>query len=108
MKFLILLCGAAVISLGTPASAQEPSPAPDRSQQPSARCQAKPQDQTGKSKNGDASKAQPSDPGDQLSDCSGVLKPPPTGDTMAAPPPAKGNTPIIRPGEVPQQPPAKN
>ncbi|TGQ64223.1 hypothetical protein EN829_020160 [Mesorhizobium sp. M00.F.Ca.ET.186.01.1.1] len=43
---------------------------------------------------------------EKLGDCGGVLKPPPTGDQgMAAPAPDEGNTPVIKPGEVPQQPP---
>ena len=34
-----------------------------------------------------------------------ILKPSPTGDReMVTPPPAEGKTPIIRPGEIPQQP----
>lgn len=42
----------------------------------------------------------------KLSDCGGVLKPPPTGDQgMAAPAPDEGKTPVIKPGEVPPQPP---
>ena len=41
-----------------------------------------------------------------LSDCGGVLKPPATGDQgMAAPAPDEGKTPVIKPGEVPVQPP---
>ncbi|MES0032872.1 MULTISPECIES: hypothetical protein [unclassified Mesorhizobium] len=43
---------------------------------------------------------------DTLEPCGGVLKPPPTGDQgMAAPPPDEGRTPVIKPGEVPPQPP---
>ncbi|RVA67085.1 hypothetical protein, partial [Mesorhizobium sp. M7A.F.Ca.CA.001.11.2.1] len=42
----------------------------------------------------------------KLNDCGGVLKPPPTGDQgMAAPAPDEGKTPVIKPGEVPPQPP---
>jgi hypothetical protein len=41
-----------------------------------------------------------------LGDCGGVLKPPATGDAdMTTPPPAEGKTPVIKPGEVPVQPP---
>ena len=41
-----------------------------------------------------------------LDNCGGVLKPPATGDQgMTTPPPAEGNTPVIKPGEVPAQPP---
>lgn len=43
-----------------------------------------------------------------LGDCGGVLKPPATGDhDMTTPAPAQGKTPVIKPGEVPQQPPAQ-
>jgi hypothetical protein len=43
---------------------------------------------------------------DKLNNCGGVLKPPATGDQgMAAPAPDEGKTPIIKPGEVPAQPP---
>ncbi|WP_136621467.1 MULTISPECIES: hypothetical protein [Mesorhizobium] len=41
-----------------------------------------------------------------LNDCGGVLKPPATGDQgMAAPAPDEGKTPVIKPDEVPAQPP---
>ncbi|AZO08599.1 MULTISPECIES: hypothetical protein [unclassified Mesorhizobium] len=40
----------------------------------------------------------------QLNDCGGVLKPPPTGDKNATPPPPTGSEmPIIKPGDVPPQ-----
>ena len=43
---------------------------------------------------------------EKLNDCGGVLKPPATGDQgMAAPAPDQGKTPVIKPGEVPAQPP---
>jgi hypothetical protein len=42
---------------------------------------------------------------DQLDRCGGVLKPPSVGDAQIhEPPPDAGNTPIIRPGDVPVQP----
>ena len=45
---------------------------------------------------------------DTLNDCGGVLKPPATGDQgMATPAPDEGKTPVIKPGEVPAQPPAQ-
>ncbi|WP_095205022.1 hypothetical protein [Mesorhizobium carmichaelinearum] len=45
---------------------------------------------------------------EKLNDCGGVLKPPATGDQgMAAPAPDQGKTPVIKPGEVPAQPPAQ-
>ncbi|BAB49077.1 MULTISPECIES: hypothetical protein [Mesorhizobium] len=45
---------------------------------------------------------------EKLNDCGGVLKPPATGDQgMATPAPDVGKTPVIKPGEVPAQPPAQ-
>jgi hypothetical protein len=39
-----------------------------------------------------------------LDNCNGVLKPPRVGDGgISRPPPEKGETPVIRPGEIPQQ-----
>ncbi|UVK47678.1 hypothetical protein BPNPMPFG_001896 [Mesorhizobium sp. AR07] len=47
-------------------------------------------------------------PTDKLNDCGGVLTPPAIGDQgMAAPAPDEGRTPVIKPGEVPAQPPAQ-
>nr|WP_156543817.1 hypothetical protein [Agrobacterium vitis] len=44
------------------------------------------------------------DPFDKLQDCSGVLKPPATGDgEITEPTPDIGKTPMIRPGELPNQ-----
>lgn len=48
-------------------------------------------------------------PADSLSDalapCNGVIAPPPAGDPdIAITPPAGGETPVIPPGQVPQQP----
>lgn len=45
---------------------------------------------------------------EKLNDCGGVLKPPATSDQgMATPAPDEGKTPVIKPGEVPAQPPAQ-
>jgi len=45
---------------------------------------------------------------EKLNDCGGVLKPPAIGDQgMATPAPDEGKTPVIKPGQVPAQPPAK-
>lgn len=45
---------------------------------------------------------------EKLNDCGGVLKPPATGDQgMATPAPDEGKTPVIKPGQVPPQPPAQ-
>jgi hypothetical protein len=43
-------------------------------------------------------------PSDKLADCGGVLKPPATGDSeITEPTPDIGKTPLIRPGELPDQ-----
>lgn len=45
---------------------------------------------------------------EKLGDCGGVLKPPATGDQgMAAPAPDEGKTPVIKPGQLPPQPPKR-
>lgn len=39
-----------------------------------------------------------------LDECNGVLQPPPTGDgELTIPAPDAGETPVIRPGEIPEQ-----
>lgn len=41
---------------------------------------------------------------DMLEDCGAVLPPPPTGDSeIAEPPPDVGETPVIRPQDIPEQ-----
>ncbi len=43
-------------------------------------------------------------PSQKLSDCGGVLKPPPVGDSkMEKPAPQVGNTPVIKPGDQPKE-----
>ncbi len=43
-------------------------------------------------------------PSQKLSDCGGVLKPPPVGDSkMEKPTPQVGNTPVIKPGDQPKE-----
>lgn len=46
---------------------------------------------------------------DTLEPCAGVLAPPETGDDdMTEPPPPEGRTPVIRPGDIPEeQPPVR-
>ena len=45
---------------------------------------------------------------EKLDPCNGVLEPPAIGDQeMTTPPPDAGETPIIRPGELPEQPPSE-
>ncbi len=105
MKRLVISVGA-IMLLALPAAAQtnnQPTPA--------SPCQAEP-DQNSNSGNNPKQAAEQKPPaGDltqKLDPCDGVLKPPPTGDSgMTEPAPNQGNTPIIKPGEVPQQSPKK-
>ena len=93
--FVFLPC--ALLALAGPAAAQ------DSDGTPPVPCQAQPQDGGQKppaADDGNGSSA------DKLSSCDGVLQPPPTGDQgMTQPPPDQGKTPVIKPGEVPVQPP---
>ena len=96
-----LVIASLMLALAAPAAAQmdqqqgtdNPAPQADK-------CRVQP----------DQGKQQP-DSGDlteKLNDCGGVLKPPAAGDQgMATPAPDVGKTPVIKPGEVPAQPPAK-
>ncbi|MER9795538.1 hypothetical protein NKJ36_00050 [Mesorhizobium sp. M0142] len=92
--FLPYMLGALVLAV--PASAQPGE------QSQFDRCKVEPPDKN--------SQQQQQPAGNNLSDmlepCGGVLNPPPTGDQgMAAPPPDEGRTPVIKPGDVPPQPP---
>jgi hypothetical protein len=92
LRFAFSLC--ACLAIISPVLAQTDTPSPDQN------CQANPApDGTGGQNGGQ----QPLS--DKLGDCKGVLKPPPTGDReMATPPPTnEGKTPVIRPGDVPEQ-----
>ncbi|NUS20026.1 MAG: hypothetical protein HOQ25_09580 [Mesorhizobium sp.] len=95
----VLLITALTLIPALPAAAQTTAQPKD----PQARnCQAKPNanDQQQKQKQ----MAAADELSKQLSDCGGVLKPPPTGDQNATPPPPTGSEmPIIKPGEVPPQ-----
>ncbi|MBZ9756180.1 hypothetical protein LB524_12850 [Mesorhizobium sp. ESP6-5] len=95
MKPLAIASCAAMLALALPAAAQTAQQSPN---QQADKCRAQ-TDQGGKQPgSGDLS--------EKLNDCGGVLKPPPTGDQgMAAPAPDEGKTPVIKPGEVPPQPP---
>lgn len=102
----IVLYVCAAMAAGIPAAHAQTNQQPAAAHNP---CQAQP------AQPGDAAKnAQPTPPAsdsltDKLNPCGGVLKPPPTGDAeMAAPAPPVGKTPIIKPGEVPPQPPQQN
>jgi hypothetical protein len=99
----MLMLGA--LALAAPVAAQTDNETPDQAPAQSGPCQAEPQ-------NGQQQKPPPVNNGDNnsltemLDPCNGVLQPPPTGDRgMAAPPPDEGRTPVIKPGEVPAQPP---
>lgn len=101
MKQLAIVIGAVMLS-ASPAAAQSGTPPP------ASPCQAEPD------RNGDSGSDRPDKPpppGDltkKLAPCNGVLKPPPTGDSdLTAPAPDQGNTPVIRPGDLPPQPPKK-
>jgi hypothetical protein len=104
MKRFALLPCALTLALAGPVAAQadDQMNAPARSE----RCQAEPQGQNGGQKPPvDASNKDDSSLSGKLDPCDGVLQPPPTGDQgMATPPPDEGNTPVIKPGEVPAQP----
>lgn len=96
MKPLLMLPVALMLT-AAPATAQTEKSDNPQATQPKEKCRA----QTD-------SKQKPVDKtlSETLDDCGGVLKPPATGDQgMTTPPPAEGNTPVIKPGEVPAQPP---
>lgn len=99
MRSLAIVPFSLVLALAAPAAAQ--TDPPQDSQPPQAdKCRA----QTGQ-----GNKQQPAggDLTEKLSDCGGVLKPPATGDQgMTAQAPDEGKTPVIKPGDVPAQPPA--
>ncbi|RWE28932.1 MAG: hypothetical protein EOS78_31180 [Mesorhizobium sp.] len=96
MKPLAIASCAAMLALAMPAAAQTAQQIPN---QQADKCRVQ-TDQGGKQQSGGG------DLSEKLSDCGGVLKPPATGDQgMAAPAPDEGNTPVIKPGQVPPQPP---
>lgn len=100
MRILAIMPLGLMLALAVPAAAQQQND----SQAPQAdKCRAQ-TEQGAKQQPG-----QQADDGNltsKLNDCGGVLKPPPTGDQgMAAPAPDEGKTPVIKPGEVPPQPP---
>jgi len=84
------------------AAAQTNAPSPSASP-----CQAQPdQDRAGVVTDEDAVE-QSGDLTAKLAPCDGVLEPPDTGDDkMTEPGPDEGNTPIIKPRELPQQQPS--
>ncbi|MDX8442233.1 hypothetical protein [Mesorhizobium australafricanum] len=98
MKKALLIAALALIP-ALPAAAQTAAQPNDLQAQ---NCQAKPDanDQQQKQKQ----QAETDELSKQLTNCGGVLKPPPTGDQNAmAPPPTGSEMPVIKPGEVPPQ-----
>ncbi|MER9328162.1 hypothetical protein [Mesorhizobium sp. M0488] len=97
MRKLATLPFGLMLALAVPAVAQtENNAAP-----PTDKCRAQP-DAKQQPQNGNLA----DNLTETLDECGGVLKPPPTGDQgMAAPAPDVGKTPVIKPGEVPPQPP---
>jgi hypothetical protein len=105
MKPLAIFLGAMMLCV-VPAAAQT-----DKQQPLPSPCQAEP-DQDGNTGNGsarpDKQKPPPGGLTQKLAPCNGVLKPPPTGDTgLTTPAPNQGNMPVIKPGQLPPQPPKK-
>ncbi len=99
MKPIAILLIVAGLGLAGKATAQTGSD--QDTKKPVENCQVQPDEKT----------QRPAQPGtnDSLSEtlnpCNGVLKPPETGDKgVAAPPSDAGETPVIRPGEIPRQP----
>lgn len=99
MKSIMIVIAAA----GLAGSASAQTSGDSESKKPVENCQVQPDQK-------DQKAGQPTQPGsnesltETLNPCDGVLKPPATGDNgLAAPPPDAGETPVIRPGEVPQQ-----
>ena len=94
--FVFLPC--ALLALAGPAAAQDSGEGT-----PPVPCQAQPQDggqQPPLADDGSGNSTA------NLGSCGGVLQPPPSGDQgMTQPPPDQGKTPVIKPGEVPVQPP---
>ncbi|RWM20300.1 MAG: hypothetical protein EOR73_14750 [Mesorhizobium sp.] len=91
------------LAWAAPVAAQTDTQTQDQARAQSGPCQAQPQNgqQPPPVNNGDNNSL-----ADTLDPCNGVLQPPPTGDRgMAASPPDEGKTPVLKPGEVPAQPP---
>jgi hypothetical protein len=89
-----------MLALAAPAAAQtQQNPAQQNPVQQADKCRIQ-TDQGSKQQSGGGNLTE------KLNDCGGVLKPPATGDQgMAAPAPDEGKTPVIKPGELPAQPP---
>jgi hypothetical protein len=100
MKRLVIITGAIMLA-ALPVAAQT------NNQTPASPCQAEPDRNSNSGNDADQAGEQKPPAGDltrKLEPCDGVLKPPPTGDSgMTEPAPNEGKTPVIKPGEVPQQ-----
>ena len=97
---------ALLLALAAPVAAQNNDQTGGQAPTASEKCRAEP-DQQG-SQNQKKPENQNGNLTEKLDPCGGVLKPPPTGDTgIAEPPPDEGKTPVIKPGEIPAQPPKK-
>ncbi|WP_137933948.1 hypothetical protein [Mesorhizobium comanense] len=95
MKPLAIASYALILSLTGPALAQTGQ----QQAEPTDKCRVE-TEQSGKQQPGNGNLSE------KLNYCGGVLKPPATGDQgMAAPAPDEGKTPVIKPGQVPAQPP---
>ena len=114
-----MLSTALFLALAVPATAQiTPDPATPDEQPRSEDCLLPPDDGVAEAEpDGETVPAVPDDESkppetdsltEKLDPCNGVLQPPPTGDAeIAEPPPDTGVTPIIPPGELPEQPPSQ-
>jgi hypothetical protein len=90
------------LALAAPVAAQTDNQAPNQAPSQSGPCQAEPLNGQHKPPVNNGGKSLT----DKLDPCNGVLLPPPTGDRgVAVPPPDEGKTPVIKPGDVPAQPP---
>ena len=98
MKPITIFVATVGMGLASAAAAQTND---GETKKPVENCQVQPDEKSGQS-------AQPGSNDSltqTLNPCDGVLKPPATGDKgLTEPPPDAGETPVIRPGEVPQQP----
>lgn len=98
--------GVLMLALAIPAvalAAEETAPAQREPQAEKCKVQPEPESkdpaENGKAGDGESLTG-------KLDPCNGVLKPPATGDTgMTKPAPNQGKTPVIKPGEIPAQPP---
>jgi len=110
MKPFVLIAALAILSPMQMASAQTATGQTGKDTQPAptSPCQAEPDANanTGNDNGGTQSQQNSQSGGltGKLDPCNGVLKPPPTGDEgMTEPAPDQGKTPVIKPGQVPQQ-----